>query len=436
VPRHRPREAVQDLEVDALTEQGHGLAYREGVPLSIAGALPGERVQAAVRPGAPSARLLRVLRASAQRVEAPCAHFGRCTGCSLQHLDPVVQLEIKQARLLRCLRDAGLPDPVRLLEPLRGPTLGYRRKARLSVRYLPKQDRVVVGFRDRNAHQVADVSRCEVLHPRVGGRLEALADCLSGLGARARIPQIEIAVAEEAPVLVLRVLDPLGAEDEARLTDFAKAEGFWIVLQGGGPQTLRALWPPRQTLHYPHPEPGLSLRFEPLDFLQVNAEVNAGMLRQALTLLEVVAGTRVLELFCGLGNFSLALAAQGARVEAVEGDAGMVERARAQAAASGLADLRYHLADLSRTPTGAGWSRADYDAVLLDPPRAGAPALLPLLRELAVPRILYVSCNPKTLAADLAGLCDGGDYGLEAVGIIDMFPHTGHVESMALLQRR
>ncbi|MCF7980216.1 MAG: 23S rRNA (uracil(1939)-C(5))-methyltransferase RlmD, partial [Chromatiaceae bacterium] len=330
----------------------------------------------------------------------------------------------------------------------------YRRKARLGVRWVPKKGRVLVGFRERGSSFIADVQRCEVLHRAVGEHLGALARLIEGLSIRERLPQIEVAQGDGPVVLVFRVLDPPSAADCDRLLSFAAQSGFHVYLQEGGVETVRPLPGQEIELSYRLPNQGLTLAFEPNDFTQVNLELNRQMIDQALALLDPRPDERLLDLFCGLGNFTLPLARQARELVGVEGDAGLVARAEANAVRNGIENVRFYTADLyaqalpqtgpeagahpsSSLPlTAMPWLDQPFDKALLDPPRSGALEVLDWLASSGVQRILYVSCYPATLARDAAKLVGELGFRLEAAGAMDMFPHTAHLEAMALFERR
>ncbi|MCS6943971.1 MAG: 23S rRNA (uracil(1939)-C(5))-methyltransferase RlmD [Sutterellaceae bacterium] len=444
-------EEVIEVEIESLDLEGRGVARRDGKVLFVAGALPGERVRAVLqrrKTSYDSARLLQVLRASSQRVPPRCPHFGlhtgACGGCSMQHVEARAQLAIKQRALEDALWHLARLRPARLLRAIAGPAWHYRQRARLSVRDVPKKGGVLVGFHERASSYVADMRVCHVLPRAIGDLLPALRTLIAGLSIRARLPQIELAASQEGAAmryaLVLRVLQPPTPEDVQRLLAFEHHHGVEFWLQPGGPQTATPLAPGRRrTLALTLREPAVTLAFAPTDFTQVNHAVNEVLVRRALQLLAPQAQETVIDFFCGLGNFTLPVAQHAAVVIGIEGNAALVERARQAAAANGLAQrVRFLVRDLFQW-TVADWDElsVDVDAVLLDPPREGA---LAVARSLVPPRkrpqrIVYISCNPATLARDCAVLCHEGGWVLQAAGIVDMFPHTAHVESVALLTR-
>ncbi len=425
--------------VESLEHDGRGVARVEGKVVFIDGALPGEEVTFRYlrrRGRFDEGRVEEVLAPGPERVAPRCPHFHLCGGCSLQHLEPGRQVAVKEARLLEALEHAGAGRPGRVLPPLAGPPWGYRHKARLGARYVRNKGRLLVGFREKRSNRVADLTRCEVLHPAVGERIAPLREVLAGLGVATSIPQVEVAVGDGQAVLVLRNLEPLGEADRAALEAFAADTGLALCLQPGGPETVTALdGGPAPELSYALPGHAVTLRFRPTDFTQVNPVLNRDMVDQALGLLDPGPGERVLDLFCGLGNFTLPMARRGARVTGVEGDPGLVERARDNARANGLAEVVYHAADLGRPDPAAPWLAGPWDKLLLDPPRSGALEVLQALPEPGPGRICYVSCNPATLARDAGELVSARGYRLAAAGVMDMFPHTSHVESMALFER-
>ncbi len=439
----RPRRPPELLELDIaeLGQDGRGVGRRaDGKSVLVTGALPGERVRARVERRHRTydeAVVEEVLRAAPERVAPRCPWFGTCGGCSLQHLAPEAQVRVKQGWLLDCLARIAHAEPARLLDPVTGPAWGYRRRARLAVRDVPRKGRVLVGFRERGGRHVTDMRACEVLDPRFASLPASLSELIGALSVRQRLPQVELAAGDDEAALVFRHLEPLQEADRERLRAFGEAHGLQIHLQPGGPDTVSPLWPvDPPPLRYALPELEVTLAFGPLDFTQVNAAVNRAMVARALALLDPQPGERVLDLFCGIGNFSLPLARRGARVEGVEGEAALVERARANARANGLeAQARFHVADLATPPVNAPWLEGGVDKALLDPPRSGAEAMVHRLGELGVARIVYVSCHPATLARDVGVLVGRYGYRLEAAGVMDMFPHTAHVESIALLER-
>ena len=426
------------VSIERLSHDGRGVAHVDGKTVFIDGALPGEDISFLYTGRArkhDEGRLCELFRASPDRVEPKCAHFDICGGCSLQHQRSGAQILAKQQTLLDNLRRIGKLEPETLLDPLTGPVWGYRNKARLGVKDVKKKGRVLVGFREKRKSYIADIQRCEVLHPSIGERLHELADLISGMQARARIAQIEVAVGDDTTVLVFRNLDPLSRDDRQRLTEFAQHTGLHIYLQPKGPDSIELLWPEASTLYYCLPDQNIEVQFLPTDFTQVNPVINKIMIQQALELLDLQESDTVLDLFCGLGNFTLPIAREVAAVVGVEGEAGLVQRARENSQRNGIDNVEYHVVDLSQQPCGQSWVQRSYDKILIDPPRSGAQELVPNLAELGADRIVYVSCHPASLARDAGMLVNDRGYRLIAAGVMDMFPHTTHVESMALFER-
>ncbi len=430
--------AAEEAEVVDLDHDGRGVARLGGKAVFVPGALPGERVlvrRTRQRARHDEALLVEVLTASAERADPACRHYGRCGGCALQHLAPAAQLRAKARELASQLTRIGKVVAERELEPVAGPLQGYRRRARLGVRRLPNTGRVIVGFRERTSPRLADVRDCTVLAAPVGTLCESLGELLGLLTIADRVPQIEVAVGERATVLVLRVLAMPSAGDLDRLRAFAAGHGVEFWLQSGAAATAAPMDAPGSVLDYRLPEFDVTLEFGPLDFVQVNAELNRRMVGQALALLAPVPGDSVLDLYCGLGNFTLPLARRAAQVLGVEGEGDLVRRARANAERNGIGNARFALADLDRPLDAEPWARMRYDLVLLDPPRAGAGPVLPLIAASGARRVVYISCHPASLARDAGSLVHQHGFRLAAAGVMDMFPHTAHVESLAVFER-
>ena len=439
--RHRRTSRLPDpverLDVESLGHDGRGVAHPGGKAVFIDGALPGETVAIdylATHRNYDEARVRTVHEPSPHRVEPGCAHFGVCGGCSLQHLEAGEQIVAKQQVLLDNLSRIGGVIPEEVLPPLRGPVWGYRGKARLGIKDVIKKGRVLIGFREKRSAYLADLRRCEVLHPSVGARLPAIADLITGLTARSRMPQVEVAVTDNATALVFRHLDALGEADLDRLKTFARDQNIHVYLQPGGPDSVRPLWPEDSTLSYALPAQGIELEFRPTDFTQINSAINRLMVERVVQLLAPEGSHRVLDLYCGLGNFTLPLARHAASVVGIEGDAGLVARARHNADRNGIDNATFHVADLAASNIEASWAGQTYDRILLDPPRSGAAAALDLVGNIRPARVVYVSCHPGSLARDTARLVGDLGYRLLAAGVMDMFPHTAHVESIALFE--
>ena len=434
----KPPIAVFEASIDDLSHDGRGVAHVDGKTVFVADALPGERVRAKrVRKHRhfDEARAEEILQASPDRVAPRCPHFGVCGGCVLQHLAPAAQITAKQNVLAQNFARIGHVQPERWLAPLTSDVWGYRRRARLSVKHVPKKGKTLAGFRERDPRFVADLAHCDVLDPALGEKLDALGALLNGMEGAASIPQIEFSAGDAARVLVFRHLQPLTRVDREKLAAFGREHGFAILLQPGGTDSVHALEEGDVDLHYALPAYDLKLAFAPLDFVQVNARINQKMIAHALALLQPGSQDRVLDLFCGLGNFSLPIARQAARVCGVEGDTGLVERARANAAANGIENTEFHVGDLAGDVRGSAWARREWDMLLLDPPRSGAENLLQQLPGKSVRRVVYVSCHPASLARDAGVLVRTHGFKLQAAGVMDMFPHTAHVESIALFER-
>ena len=424
--------------IESLSHDGRGIAHVDGKAVFVDGALPGEEISFLYTGRArkhDEGRLCELLKPSENRVEPRCAHFDICGGCSLQHQKPGEQILAKQQTLLDNLGRIGKVEPETLLDPLTGPVWGYRNKARLGVKFVNKKGRVLVGFREKRKSYIADVQRCEVLHPSVGERLDELAELIYGMQARARIAQIEVAAGDDVTALVFRNLDPLSWNDRQLLTEFAQQTGLHIYLQPKGPDSIELLWPEESVLSYCLPEQNIELQFLPTDFTQVNPTINKFMVQQALELLSLQESDTVLDLFCGLGNFTMPIALKVTAVVGVEGEAGLVRRARENSRRNGIDNIEYHVFDLSEEARGQRWMQQHYNKVLIDPPRSGAQQLVPNLAELGAERIVYVSCHAASLARDAGVLVNDLGYRLSAAGVMDMFPHTSHVESMALFER-
>ena len=428
---------IEEGVVAALNHDGEGVV-RGTKTAFVPGVLPGEtiRFQRQRRHRQhDEAVLVEVVTPSADRVEPKCAHFGVCGGCSLQHYAPAAQLAAKQQELADNLQRIAKVTPQSWLSPIEGPVWRYRRRARLGAKFVIKRGRVLVGFRERAKPYIAALERCEILAAPLDGLITPLSDLLTGMAAKDSIPQIEAAVTPELTLLVFRHLAALSEFDLAALREFEQAHGVRIYLQSGGVESIVPLVGQAAPLRYSLANEGLTFEFEPTDFVQINAAVNETLVSCAVELLQIGPEDRVLDLFCGLGNFTLALARKARSVVGVEGDAGLVARARRNAELNGLANASFQVANLFDAEAGQSAFQGGYTRVLLDPPRAGALEVLPRVAATGAPRIVYVSCHPGTLARDVGVLCHDLGYRLQSAGVIDMFPHTNHVESMAVLER-
>jgi len=436
--RRRQLPEPQLVSIDSMSHEGRGIARVNGKTVFVFGALAGETVRIQVLKSTRNfdqATTLEVIEPSAKRITPRCEAFQLCGGCSLQHLDGEDQVALKQQALLDMMCHAGI-DFGDLLPPLRATAWGYRKKARLGVKYVEKKGRVLVGFRERNTPFIADMHRCEVLLPELGHKLDLLSELIGDLDARAQIPQIEIAADADHIQLVFRHLQALSEHDLNRLTEFARAQNFYVQLQPGGPDSVQNLYPEQQALYLdPLGDGKIRIAFNALDFVQVNSEINRQMVAQALRLLDLQADDSVLDLFCGLGNFTLPMANSCLQVTGIEGDQAMVGRARESALANNISNTDYHVADLSQPDTDFAWMKRQYDKILLDPPRSGALEMAQLAGRFNASRIVYVSCQPSSLVRDAAIICAQG-YSMTHLGIMDMFPQTAHVESMAVFDRK
>ena len=448
-----PADSVEWLTVESLDLDAQGVAHRaDGKVVFIEGALPGEEVQVQVtrRKNQWEQGVMTALRReSTQRVRPPCPHFGlhagACGGCKMMHLHPSAQIAVKQRVLEDNLWHLGKVRAERILRPIEGPAFGYRYRARLSVRHVVKKGTVLVGFHERKSSYVADMQRCLVLPPHVGALLMPLRALIGSMQARDRLPQIELAVGDRVTALVLRHLEPLSADDLHRLRDFAHEHGVQWWLQPKGPDTAHLLDADGPELAYTLPEFGITMPFKPTDFTQVNHQINDVLVGRALRLLDAQPGDRVIDWFCGLGNFTLPLATRARAVLGVEGSATLLERAGANAARNGLAGkTSFAEANLFELTPAQLVAHGPADRWLVDPPREGAFALAKALADLhAAPvegwqppsRIVYVSCNPATLARDAGLLVHQAGWRCSAAGVINMFPHTAHVESLAVFDR-
>lgn len=455
-----PQEPIE-CEIVGLSHEGRGIAKLDGKTQFVEGALSGERVNAVYidkRASFDELKTIAVLDASPERVEPPCVHAALCGGCSLQHIDTGAQIRFKQNVLREQFEHFGSTESrtsdwlsaVQWIEPMTGPTEGYRGKARLGVRYVTKRDEVLVGFREKRNSFIADIERCEVLDPRIGQHLMALRKLVASLSVYQALPQFEVAMGDERVALVIRHMEPLTDDDQEQLLIFAKAHDFDLYLQSGGPKTVCKIWPEDgvERLTYclplfdngrldnkqPESKREVTLSFHPMDFTQVNADINRKMVRRAIDWLDLQSTDRVLDLFCGLGNFTLPMATVAKQVVGVEGDESMVVRGRENATLNALDNVEFHGANLQADFTQASWAQAGFDKILIDPPRSGALDVVNYLAAFGAKRIVYVSCNPATLARDSGVLVDKG-YRMLRAGVMDMFPHTAHVESIALFER-
>ena len=439
-----PQEPVS-AKIESLSHEGRGIAHVEGKTVFVNGALPGEDAlfqYKKQRPKYDEAHALEITNPAAERVDAKCEFFGLCGGCSLQHMQHDFQIEHKQSVLMEQLTHIGKVKPKSVIPPLTGPQWGYRRKARLGVKYVEKKERVLVGFREKYSPFIADMNSCEVLHPSVASLIEPLQLLITELSLIKQIPQIEVAVGDDVVALIFRHLSELTDEDKEKLKSFAEHHQVDIYLQSGGLDSVVPLegFTPRQ-LSYEIPEFDLTMNFLPIDFTQVNTEINRAMVPRALELLEVNSEDRVLDLFCGIGNFTLPLARKAAIVLGIEGEHSLVERAKQNAELNNISNVEFRAIDLANEQLfdemlSEDFLKGEFNKLLLDPARNGAREVIEKMNLKLVEKIVYVSCNPATLARDAGILVNDKDFKLEQAGIMDMFPHTTHVESIAVFSRK
>ena len=436
----KKRREPETAEITAVAHDGRGIAATEGKKVFVAGALEGETVtfmRRKFRRNFDEAELLEVHERSPERIDARCDAFDRCGGCSLQHINPERQREIKAQTLRDNLERIGRVEPGTWLEAMTGPVWNYRRRARLAVKDVPAKGRTLVGFRERHAPFITDMHRCEVLATPVDAMITDLSELVGALSVRARLPQIEVAVAENDIALVFRVLDPPTEADEALFRSFGEQHKLRIYLQTGGLDSVALFYPESvdESLYYTLPEFEIRIDFEPVDFVQVNSDINQRMVHFAVEQLDVGPGDNVLDLFCGIGNFSLPLARRAGTVLGIEGDKTLVARATENARRNELDNVTFRVADLSKIDGTERWVRQGWDRMLLDPARSGAAEVVTRMHLFKPQRIVYVSCHPGTLARDAGTLVHEQGYRLESAGIIDMFPHTAHVESIAVFTK-
>ena len=426
--------------IESLDHEGRGITHVNGKVIFVEDALPGELVEYSSyqrKPSFEQAFATKIIKASSQRVAPFCPNFNTCGGCSMQHLDAGAQTAVKQRVLEDAFWHIAKLKPEVLYPPITSSTWGYRHRARLSLRYVDKKGGSLVGFREKRSSFVTVMDSCPILPPAISDLIPPLKELIGNMDARERLPQIELAIGGEQKVLVLRNMDPLSERDENLLRAFADKHGIVWYLQPKGPATAY-LFHPLDTppLAYSLPEFGLQLRFSPTEFTQVNHGVNNLLVRRAMGLLQPQPGERIADMFCGLGNFTLPIAYSGATVVGIEGSQELVDRARANAILNGLEDrCEYGVANLFEATPESLAALGRFDKMLIDPPRDGAAALVQAFDENSPKRIVYVSCKPSTLARDAATLIYEKGYKLKGAGIANMFPHTSHVESIALFER-
>lgn len=437
-----PQEPVL-VTIESASHDGKGVCHIDDLTVFIDGALEGEEltfIYTNKRKNIAEGKVCEIIKASPLRVEPECEHFAICGGCSLQHLAAEQQIILKQGVLLDNLKRIGKTEPETILEPLTGPHWGYRRKARLGVRFVVKKDKMLVGFREKHSNFLAQLDSCRVLYPDVGMHLKELSEVLRSLSVYQKIPQVEVAYGDEQGAFIIRHLEAFSEADLNKLKEYARSMNLHLYLQPKGPDSINRLWPEYsgpehdrdfKPLQYTLPEHQVVHEFRPTDFTQVNMDINRKMINLALELLDPQPQDKVLDLFCGLGNFTLPLARRSGHVTGVEGSAEQVIRAKENAEKNGITNVNFYAADLFQDVSGMKWAKQKYDRILLDPARSGAKEIIEFLPKFKAHTVVYVSCNPATLARDTEIMVHQG-YTLVKAGVMDMFPHTAHVESIAL----
>ncbi|MDG1869368.1 MAG: 23S rRNA (uracil(1939)-C(5))-methyltransferase RlmD [Candidatus Thioglobus sp.] len=436
--RRKVKPKVYEISIESLSNEGRGISHYDDKIIFTRGALPGERVIASrslSRAKYEEADVVDILESSPDRIEPKCDVYGICGGCSFQHLSSKNQINAKQSWLKSAFMGQAKIEPKKWLQPLQVESWGYRRKARLGVRYVEKKEKVLVGFRERKSSFITVMSRCEVLHPSLGDNLELLGECIGKLSIKKHVPQIEVAIAELDTILILRHLEPMTKGDESILKEYGDKLGITWYAQSGGLETIKPL-NKAVSLTYVLPEHRIEMSFLPNDFTQVNFALNQKMINLAIELLDLNSEDEVIDLFCGLGNFTLPISRYVNKIVGIEGDRGLVERAKANADANEITNASFYKADLFEDVSGFEWFRGQkYNKALIDPARTGAIEIVELLPKLSIERLVYVSCNPATLARDTARLIELG-FSLMSAGVMDMFPQTAHVESITLFIRK
>ena len=436
--RRKVKPKVYEISIESLSNEGRGISHYDDKIIFTRGALPGERVIASrslSRAKYEEADVVDILESSPDRIEPKCDVYGICGGCSFQHLSSKNQINAKQSWLKSAFMGQAKIEPKKWLQPLQVESWGYRRKARLGVRYVAKKEKVLVGFRERKSSFITVMSRCEVLHPSLGDNLELLGECIGKLSIKKHVPQIEVAIAELDTILILRHLEPITKGDESILKEYGDKLGITWYTQSGGLETIKPLVEP-VNLTYSITDHNIEMSFLPNDFTQVNFALNQKMINLAIELLDLNSEDEVIDLFCGLGNFTLPISRYVKRIVGIEGDSGLVERAKENAKMNEVSNASFYKADLFEDVSGFEWFRGQkYNKALIDPARTGAIEIVELLPKLGIERLVYVSCNPATLARDTARLIELG-FSLMSAGVMDMFPQTAHVESIALFIRK
>lgn len=432
-------EAAVKVTIESLAHDGRGVAHVDGKVIFIDEALPGEELEFIYtdsRKDYAEGRVETLFTRAPERVDAKCEHFGKCGGCSFQHVEDAAQISFKQALLVDQFQRIGKVTIPEIWEPLTGQHWGYRQKARMGVKYVAKKGRVLVGFRERRNQFLAEIESCKVMNPIVGEKLMALSEMIGKLTIKDKIPQIEVAIGDKDCVLAFRVLEPATAEDKEIMRSFGHEHKLSLCLQSKGPDTIVPIeGEPEVMLTYFLPDQGVHCRFKPAMFTQVNYEINRKMISRVMQAMDFNENDRVLDLFCGLGNFTLPIATKAGHVVGVEGDQPLVNHAKDNAQLNNLTNVEFFAADLSKDVSSQAWAQQSYNKVMLDPSRAGAADVLPNLKKWHPELIMYVSCNPSTLARDAGILVNDMGYTLVKAGVMDMFPQTGHVESIALFRK-
>lgn len=434
-----PQEPVT-ANVTSLSHEGRGICKIDGKSHFVFNALPEETVEFKItssRRNYCEGETLNVITPSAKRIEPKCKFFGLCGGCSLQHMSHEDQVSHKQQSVLEMIEHAATTTPKHILSPIIASPWGYRNRARLGVRYVNKKEKLLMGFRERAGRYLAEMDRCEILHPSVGHHFPEIIDLIASLSCYQEIPQVEVAIGDDQTALIIRHLSSLNTDDETKLLDFAKKQDYQIFTQPNKPLPIKKIWPDDNNhfLRYSLPDLNISYRFKISDFTQINPAINQQIINTALSLLDPQPNETVLDLFCGLGNFTLPLAQRCLSVVGVEGSDDMVARGYENSKLNNINNTSFYAADLFKPTTNAEWSTAKYDKILLDPPRSGAQEILEDINKLEAKQILYISCNPATLARDTEILVKHG-YTLDTFGVADMFPHTTHIESIALFTKQ
>jgi 23S rRNA (uracil1939-C5)-methyltransferase len=428
------------VKIESLSHDGRGIAHIDGKTTFIRNALPGEEVEFQYtnkRGSFDQGVATKILTASHQRAEPLCPHTEMCGGCCLQHLNPDNQIEHKQQVVLDMLQHFGKVAPQEILPPLVSDNYGYRHKARLGVRFVVKKCNVLVGFREQNGRYISEITNCQILHPTVGNKITALRELITDLNSLRIIPQIEIAVGDKRTALIIRHLKPLPIIDIEKIIKFAQQHNFEIYLQPKGLNSIHKIWPEdnSERLYYALPDHKVELKFHPCDFTQVNPAINRKMVNQIIELLNPQADDQILDLFCGLGNFTIPLAKYCKYIVGIEGDKKMVDRGYENAKHNKIENIDFYEFNLKNDFSNCNWAKNQYDKLLIDPPRSGAAEIVAKIKNLNPNKILYVSCNPATLARDAGELVNNQGYKLAKIGIMDMFPHTAHMETMALFNK-